>query len=272
MTTTPTVPGAAFTEHAVGADGFTIRYFEAGEGDALVVLHGAGGPVFSLALDTLADRYRVILFEMPGFGDQPNDRHQSLAEMAATIDAATRALGLEFYHLLGTSFGGAVATHLALDHSERLASLVLEAPATFRVGSTPPGPHLAPDEMRRMFRRHPERIPAWQPPDPSAAARVWPLVGRLLAETPEYDEQLVARLSTCQVRTLVVFGDYDGVTPPDNGRVFRRHMPNSHYVLVHDAAHDIQADRPESFADVVGDFLARGWQFALPEESTLINP
>jgi hypothetical protein len=41
---------------------------------------------------------------------------------------------------------------------------------------------------------------------------------------------------------------------------------------VHDAAHDIQGDRPEAFADVAGDFLARGWQFLLPEQSTLINP
>lgn len=272
MTTAPTAPGAAFTEGAIKADGFTIRYFEAGDGDPLVVLHGAGGPVFSLALDILAGQYRVVLVEMPGFGDQPNDRHTSLAEMAATIDQATRALGLDSYHLLGTSLGGAVATHLALDRPERLISLVLEAPAIFRVGATPPGPDLSPDVLRRLFRRHPERVPVWEAPDPAVQARVWPLAQRLLAGTPEYDEEIVARLPECPVRTLVVWGDDDGVTPAHNGRVFRRHMPNCSYVLVHQAAHDIQADRPEAFADLVGDFLTRGWSFLLPEESTLINP
>src|SRR5262245_19772016 len=106
MTTAPTAPAALFTEGAVEADGFTIRYFEAGEGDPLVVLHGAGGLQFSPALDLLAGRLRVILLEMPGFGDQPNDRHNSLAELAATIHLATRALGLDRFHLLGHSFGG----------------------------------------------------------------------------------------------------------------------------------------------------------------------
>src|SRR4051794_26447175 len=124
MTTAPAIPGANFTEDTVEADGFTIRYFESGEGATLVVLHGAGGPQFSPALDLLTRQYRVILIEMPGFGDQPNDRHQSLAELANTIDAATRQLGLESYHLLGTSLGGFVSTHIALDHPERLLSLV----------------------------------------------------------------------------------------------------------------------------------------------------
>jgi hypothetical protein len=41
---------------------------------------------------------------------------------------------------------------------------------------------------------------------------------------------------------------------------------------VHQAAHDIEGDRPEAFADVVGDFLDRGWMFLVPEQSTLINP
>jgi hypothetical protein len=41
---------------------------------------------------------------------------------------------------------------------------------------------------------------------------------------------------------------------------------------VHDAAHDIQGDRAEAFADVVGDFLRRGMAFLVPDQDTLINP
>jgi len=74
------------------------------------------------------------------------------------------------------------------------------------------------------------------------------------------------------VRTLVLFGDEDGVIPAANGRTFRRLMPNCVYMLVPDAAHDIQGDRAEAFADVVGDFLDRGLQFLLPDASTLIHP
>ena len=103
----------------VTADGFDIRYEEAGEGPALIVLHGAGGPRWSPALDLLANDHRVLLLELPGWGDAPNERSQSLADLAHTVVAAMDALGLERAHVMGTSLGGAVALHVALDHPEQ---------------------------------------------------------------------------------------------------------------------------------------------------------
>ena len=271
MATAPsTASGSKFTEDTVVACGFTNRYFEAGAGDPLVVLNAETR--LSIALDILAERRRVILLAMPGFGDEPNDRHQNLAELAEAVAEAIAELGLQKYHLLGTSLGGAVALEIALAHPERLNSLVLEAPATFRVGSTSPASPEFAAQMPGRVRRHPERLPVWEPPDPAAQARVWPLVERVLVKTPEYDDETAARLAGCQVRTLVVFGNEDGVVPPDNGATFRRLMPNCNYVLVHQAAHDIQGDRPEAFADLVGDFLDRGLSFLVPQQSTLINP
>ncbi len=70
--------GEKLVEKSVEADGFTIRYWEEGEGDPVVVLHGAGGPVPSVALDLLSAQNRILLFELPGWGEQPNDRSQSL--------------------------------------------------------------------------------------------------------------------------------------------------------------------------------------------------
>lgn len=263
--------GAAFAEHHVEIEGFTVRYLEAGAGDPLVVLHGAGGPELTVALDLLAERHRVLLLEVPGFGAVPNDVHQSFEELAEAVIAAVDAIGVERFHLLGTSFGGALALRVALAHPERLVSMVLEGPAAFRQGATTPA-GLAPEELVARFRTHPERVPAWTPPDPEKMARSWPLVERLLVAAPEYDEVLAARLETCAVRTLVLFGDRDGIVPAENGRTYRRLMPSCSFVLVYDAAHAVQQDRAEAFADLVGDFLARGWQFLLPEESTLINP
>jgi pimeloyl-ACP methyl ester carboxylesterase len=269
---TDVAPGAGFTEATVEVQGFTVRHFQAGEGgDPLAVLHGAGGARLSAALDLLAQQRRVILLEMPGFGDQPNDVHTTPAELAEAAAQAFAALGVERYHLLGTSFGGAIALHLALAHPDRVISLVLEAPAAFREGATSPA-DIPPEDMLRRFRTHPERVPAFTPPDPATMARTWPVVERLLASRPEFDQELAGQLPDVAVRTLVLFGDRDGVVPAENGRTYRRLMPNCSYVLVHDAAHDIQGDRAEAFADVVGDFLTRGWQFLLPEQSTLINP
>ena len=48
-------PGSAFVEKSVEAAGFSVRYFEAGDGPAVLYLPGAGGPAMTFALDALAD-------------------------------------------------------------------------------------------------------------------------------------------------------------------------------------------------------------------------
>jgi pimeloyl-ACP methyl ester carboxylesterase len=263
--------GSGFTEAAVDVDGFTVRYLTAGEGDVVVALHGAGGLEKSLAYDTLAQWHRVVLVEMPGFGAQPNETHNSLAELAETVANVLTAIGIQSFALMGTSFGGAVATHLAIAHPDRVTTLVLEAPASFRVGSGDPS-QLTPEQALKAFRTHPERRPAFQPPDPAASPHSWPLVGRLLAALPPDYPDLAELLPSCHVPTLVLFGDRDGIIAPENGRTYHRLMPNSAFILVHDAAHGLQYDRPEAFVDVVEDFLQRGWMFLVPEEGSIINP
>src|SRR6266849_3060428 len=96
----------AFREGHVDADGFRIRYCEAGEGVPLVHLHGAGGLRLTPAHDLLARHFRVIAFEMPGFGNSPeNTRTQTMPELAATMARAADALRLDLFNLMGTSLG-----------------------------------------------------------------------------------------------------------------------------------------------------------------------
>lgn len=269
MTETPAA--SLFAERKAEADGFSVRYYEAGDGDPLLVVHGAGGVSLTPALGTLSQAFRVCAVELPGWGEQANERSQTLDDLAMTVAAAGEAIGLARYHLLGTSLGGAVALHLALLYPDRVSSLILEGPAQFRVGSRSPA-EIPPDQLVRAFRAHPEREPAFQPPDPQAMARYWPIVDRVLTRAPAYDEDVVARMRDCQVRTLVLFGTKDGIIPPENGRTYRRYMPNCTLQYVYDAAHDIQADRAEAFADVTSDFLHRGVQYLLPDAGTLLNP
>ena len=261
-----------FEESAVSLDGLKVRYYQAGQGDPLIVLHGAGGLRFSHALDLLAQERRVVCIEMPGWGDHPDFHCESLEQLAESVAVVVAAIGIERYDLLGTSLGGAVAAHIAIDYPERVRRLVLSAPATFRVGAKLASPGSSPEDMLRRFRVHPERPPAFFLPDPEVAARRWPMIDRILASRPEYDENVAARLPDCHVPTLVVFGDRDGIVPAENGRAFRQLMPNCTYLLIHDAAHDIQGDRPEAFADAVNDFLGRGIVFLIPESSSRINP
>jgi pimeloyl-ACP methyl ester carboxylesterase len=266
--TTVRAPGAAFTERTVDAAGFTVRYLEAGNGSALLYLPGAGGPVMTFALDSLAQRFRVIVIELPGWGSQPNDV-DDFDGLAAQVAEIATALGLDRFHLMGTSFGGACALHFVTRYADRVESLVLEAPTKFRESSTNPS-QLAPEAFLRAFRSHPERVPQMGPPDPAFMARVWPTVERLMGDGS--DDGLSARLADVPTRTLILFGRDDGIINPINGPTLRRVMRNSSLQYVYDAAHDIQSDRPEAFADVVGDFLERGMKFLINDQDGLINP
>jgi pimeloyl-ACP methyl ester carboxylesterase len=261
--------GAAFRRETVAAAGFDVAYYEAGEGEPLLYLPGAGGPQMRIALDLLARQHRVIVLELPGWGTQPNEiaDFDGLAEQVALV---ATAIGLDTFHLMGTSLGGACALHLATLHPERVVSLVLEAPGKFRDASVKPT-ELDPDALVRAFRTHPERIPQMEQPDPEFLSRMWPTIERLMGDGA-LDDAFAARLAASPTRTLVLFGRDDGVINPINGRTYRRLMKNSTLQYVYDAAHDIQGDRPEAFAETVGDFLRRGMNFMINEGDGLLNP
>jgi pimeloyl-ACP methyl ester carboxylesterase len=241
-----------------------------GDGPALVHLHGAGGLRLNPAHELLAKRYRVIAFEMPGFGASPeNTRTQDQAELARTMAAAIRAMGLDRVNLMGTSFGGKTVLYLATQAPELVTALVLEAPAAIR----PPGgrpPSGTPQEMARMLFAHPERVAPLPPQDPTVVAQTGRLVARLRG--PERDPQLEAMMRELATPTLVLFGTLDRVIPSEMGRHYKALLPNCNLVLVYDAGHAIGTDRPEAFVEVVTDFLERHEAFIISRNETLINP
>ena len=260
----------AFREGFVEADGFRIRYMEAGEGPALVHLHGAGGLRLSPAHDLLAKQFRVVAFEMPGFGASPeNMKTQTMPELAATMAAAADKLGLDRYDLMGTSFGGKTALWLALQKPERVTGLVLESPAAIRPegGSPPPS---SPEGLARLLYAYPERQPPAPASDPAVLAKQQKLVGRLRG--PNRDRELETQLPQLEVPTLVVFGTRDRMIPPEMGHFYKELIPNCHLVLVYDAGHAIGAERPEAFVEVVADFLDRHEAFVISRTETVIHP
>ncbi len=262
--------GSAFREGRVEADGFGIRYLEAGDGPPLVHLHGAGGLRLTPAHDLLSQSFRVIAFEMPGFGAATeNDRTRTTRELALTMAEAAGKLGLDRFNLMGTSFGGTVALWLAVQRPEQVAALVLEAPAAIRPEGSEPVSG-SPEEIARRLYAHPDRIPAAPAVDPGLAARRLALVRRLRG--PGRDADLEKRLSELATPTLIVFGTRDGVIPPDMGRIYKDLMREAHLVFVYDAGHAIAAERPEAFAEVVGDFLERNDAFVISRAKTVILP
>jgi pimeloyl-ACP methyl ester carboxylesterase len=264
-------PGALFSEGYVEADGFRIRYQEAGQGEPLVSLHGAGGMRLSRSHALLAEQYRVIVFEVPGFGHSPaNERSQSMSELAHTMLQAVSNVGLGRFNLMGNSFGGALALWMAVQQPERLQALILVAPAAMRPEGDPLPPARSPEERLARLYAHPERQAPAPPPDPAIVAEQEALVRRVFG--PARDAALEGRLPGLHVPVLVLFGTLDRMIPPEMGRLYCEKLPNCHLVLVYDAGHAMDADRPEAFVSVVSDFLQYHEAFLVNRHSGRINP
>jgi pimeloyl-ACP methyl ester carboxylesterase len=118
--------------HEVNADGVKVFYRAAGDPKAPVVLLLHGFPtssfMFRELIPRLADRYRVIAPDLPGFGftEVPADRKYkySFETLAVTIDAFTQALGLNRYAIYVFDYGAPTGLRLAMAHPERVTAIV----------------------------------------------------------------------------------------------------------------------------------------------------
>jgi pimeloyl-ACP methyl ester carboxylesterase len=89
---------------------------------------------------------------------------------------------------------------------------------------------------------------------------------------PPRDESFEKRAAELPQPVLVLLGTDDTGTPPECARLYRELLQNCHIMFVYGAGQAIDADRPEAFASVVGDFLTRKEQFVVRETSAVIHP
>ena len=120
--------------YKVDADGVQMFYRAAGEQKAPVVLllHGfpASSFMFRELIPRLADDYRVIAPDLPGFGftQVPAERRYAYTfdGLAATIEAFTRALKLDRYAVYVFDYGAPTGFRLAMAHPERVTAIVTQ--------------------------------------------------------------------------------------------------------------------------------------------------
>jgi pimeloyl-ACP methyl ester carboxylesterase len=120
------------TIHRIQADGITVFCREAGPADAPVVLLLHGFPASSFQyrelIPRLADKYRVIGPDLPGFGftEVPAARKYKYTfdALAKTLLAFTDALGLTRYSLYIFDYGAPTGLRLAMAHPERVTAIV----------------------------------------------------------------------------------------------------------------------------------------------------
>lgn len=111
-------------------DGVRLHYLERGEGDPLVLLHGAGTMIqdfmISGIVDRLADRYRVIVFDRPGYGYSERPRRLWTPQAHAhLLYKALARLGADQVVVLGHSWASLIAVSLALEFPFLVRSIVL---------------------------------------------------------------------------------------------------------------------------------------------------
>ena len=115
-------------------DGLDIFYREAGPSDApaVLLLHGfpTSSHMFRELIPALADRYRVVAPDYPGFGNSSmpstTDFEYSFDNLAAVIEEFTEKVGLTRYSIYLMDYGAPVGFRLAAKHPERVDTLIVQ--------------------------------------------------------------------------------------------------------------------------------------------------
>ncbi len=108
-------------------DGRRLAWREKGIGDPLVLLHGwsMSSVVFSEALETLSNNFRVLVPDLRGHGDSDPGDGYGLDNFVEDLKLWIDSLGLQFFQLLGWSMGGQIALKLCGANPDRVKQLIL---------------------------------------------------------------------------------------------------------------------------------------------------
>lgn len=251
-------------------DGHRTHSFEIGAGPPLLYLHGAGGLNGLIegappppALQMLAQDFRVIVPEHPGFGQQerPNwvgDIH----DLAYFYLDYLEARGLTDMHLLGHSMGGWIGMELAVRNTSRLKSLTLVCPAGIRVKGFPSGDMFlwGREEMAEgLFVNEANRkgFLAFKP-DPIQLRVILrnSETAALLGWSPRlHNPSLPKWLHRIDRPTHIIWPDQDRIFPLAYAPVLQDLIPGSKLTVIEDAGHVVDLDQPEVFSAAVRGFI-----------------
>lgn len=228
----------------------TVHYEVAGEGPAVVLIHGLSGSgrwwVYNVP--ALAQRYRVYNVDLVGFGRSRGQR-LVLREAGSWLAEWLQVMGITQAHLVGHSMGGYIATEVAAMAPELVRRLVLVDALVL-----PMGPGLvrhALDLVRAVRYMSLRFLPV--------------LVGDALRAGPQtmwqatrevLSADLSSRLGAVQAETMVIWGENDTLLDPELGRELAKQLARACFVCVERAGHNPMWDRPQRFNELLLEFLA----------------
>lgn len=277
-------PGGRFVE----VEGITIHYQQwgdGGEGLPVVLLHGFGASTFSWreVAAELARERTVIAFDRPGFGlsERPlawRGENPYGPEGQATLTLALLdVLGIDRAILVGHSAGGRVAALVSQRQPERVAGLVLVAPAlggdagpasaVAKLARLPQVDHLGPLLVRSLtgtlesILERSFHDPAKLTPQIRAGYRL-PLRARdwdrglwEIVKAPAGPD-VRPGLSGLRQPVLVITGDDDRIVPPAQSVEAARVIPGAELVVIRACGHLPQEEQPQAFLETVVPFVS----------------
>ena len=279
---------AGITSRDVVAEGQRTFYIEAGEGPAVVLLHGLGATNASMlpTLQALSEHYRVIAPDLPGFGDSDKPlRSLHAAFYARWLKDFCARLGLDRPHLIGNSMGGRIAIEAGLRNPDDVGRLVLLAPApAFLRGREyvrlvqilrpelalvplPLSQRYVVGGIRGMFSKPSRLERSWYESAADEFLRVFRSArGRICffsAMRQIYLEDPHARpggfwgrLPQLTAPALFVWGDRDRLVPAKFARHVERALPDATSVVLSDCGHVPQFEHPLRTHTLITEFLA----------------
>lgn len=258
--------------------GQRIHYHEAGSGQPVIFLHGAGAgasgysnfkgnyPAFAAA------GFRAIVPDLPGYGlsSKPDLEQYDLDLFIRGLKGLVDALGLRDVVLLGNSLGGAVALGYALAYPDDVSRLILMAPGGVEALDT----YLAMPGVANMFAVYQSgqtgveamrAVMRMQLFDPSQLtddilaerapiAAMQTQAARSILKVPD----MTARLHELRCPVLGFWGVDDQFNPASGANKLLAHCPAVRVVLVNRCGHWVQVEHRDIFNRTCLDFLQHG--------------
>jgi pimeloyl-ACP methyl ester carboxylesterase len=248
------------TQHA------PVRYYEAGAGQPLVFLHGAGGlDMDKNFLESLAGNFHVYAPLVPGYGDS-----DECAELRDMLDFTLHtwdvvgALGLKDPVLVGFSMGGMIAAEMAAIAPNEVSRLALIAPAGLWLDQHPMPDFFAvlPYELPPVLFYDPEAgasamsaggnmdDPAFLQAFLVQNAKQLGMAGKILFPIPE--RGLSSRLYRIKAKTQLIWGDSDKLISPAYAQEFQRGISGAEITMIPQAGHVVPYEKPAEVAAAIG--------------------
>jgi len=247
--------------------GLNIRYIEAGQGSAVILLHGLGSvkEIWAANIGVLSAKYHVYALDQIGFGhsDKPLLEYK-ISTFVDFLHGFMQSQNLSKATLVGNSLGGWIAIDFAARHPEMVDKLVLVDSAGLPFGK-PLTVDLNPaslEDMRTLLnsifydRKMVTEEFALQAFTNHVRNNDGYTIQRTLAGFAQNQFE-DAKLSSIHAPTLVVWGRQDELIPVSSGEKLRDGISGAKLVVYEQCGHVPQLEKPTEFNQAVIEFLGK---------------